>query len=88
MDMIAIGVVKMNSAGKTWIERVDRADDLKRFLVLRDGRSDQRLFVCRTISFGISRARIPRAWHYELIVVDLLVLYTDPVGERSTRSFI
>src|SRR5271165_2175099 len=85
VNVFALGIVQVNSAGDTRIERVDRPQDFQWLFRISQPRANQGLFVSGTLSLGIARRCIPSARYNELVVVDLPILDFDPMCQRATR---
>src|ERR1035437_8420416 len=86
MDVFSIRVIEMPCRRETWIERVDRPNYLERLIILCHRCTDQGFFVRCTVSFCVTRTRVPGAGYDKLIIVDLAVLNADPMGKSASRS--
>src|SRR6478672_10690770 len=56
---LAVRIVHMHRTCEARVERMDRSDDLDRLVLFGDGCSDQSLLVRGTLSFSVTRARVP-----------------------------
>jgi hypothetical protein len=60
---------------------MERAQDLKRSIRIRDRRFEQRSFVRSALAFGIARPGVPGGRHYCLVILDHLVFALYPMSK-------
>jgi hypothetical protein len=86
VEVPTLRIVQMHGAGQARVKGMDGAQNLDRFVDLRDWSADQSLLKRRALLFGVARRAVPGGRDNELIVRDGPVVDLDVVRQRAARS--